>query len=241
MSTKGAAGPGPDHPTPEQVLVVERAAHFGGTWPQGFVALPPAERQPTLERLERTAVFMDRPRAEEDPSHKQLIPYCALLAGPEVFCVERLPAQGEARLHGKLSIGIGGHINPVDTGTAPISSGGRSPAPGTVRTALQRELCEELTIPATWPDRARFVGLINDDSDPVGSVHVGLVFLLQVPAGGEELVQVREISHMRGGFRRLVGSPTFWQDQPRLESWSGWLVGGLSALTGTSSEQEFER
>ncbi|HBR08365.1 MAG TPA: hypothetical protein DD735_05640, partial [Clostridiales bacterium] len=58
--------------------------------------------------------FIPRPDAEQDPGYKQIIPYVALVRGDEAFLLRRLKKGGEKRLHGMLSLGVGGHINPVD-------------------------------------------------------------------------------------------------------------------------------
>lgn len=203
----------------ELVLVVDRAAFFGGRWPQGFHPLTGAAAEGLLGDLEAAARFVPRPTAEDDPSLKQLIPYCALLEGSEVFCVERLRTQGEARLHGRLSIGIGGHIGPED-----------SPPSGAVRRGLWRELREELELPSGRLADPRFVGLLNDDSNPVGAVHVGLVHLLELVAGTGTRLGVRETSKMAGAFRRLADPGNPWQDAARLETWSAALLAALPPL-----------
>ena len=59
--------------------------------------------------------FMDRGEAEDDPSHKQLIPYALFHYKGKFLNYQRGKSGGEARLHAKRSLGIGGHINPVDT------------------------------------------------------------------------------------------------------------------------------
>ncbi|MBI5849964.1 MAG: phosphoesterase [Planctomycetes bacterium] len=203
----------------ELVLVVDRMAFFGGRWPQGLVPLAGAAAADLLGSLEAAARFVPRPAAEDDPSLKQLIPYCALVTGTEVFCVERLRTQGEARLHGRLSIGIGGHIGPED-----------SPPAGAVRRGLWRELNEELVLPTVPLADPRFVGLLNDDSNPVGAVHVGLVHLLELGAGTGTGLGVREISKMAGAFRRLADPGNPWQDAARLETWSAALLAALPPL-----------
>ena len=77
----------------ERVLVVRRADFFGGEWPQGFLPVPRAEGQDLLDRFWRQGFFVDRPQAEANPEWKQPIPYCAVVRGDEVFCVERTTAQ----------------------------------------------------------------------------------------------------------------------------------------------------
>ncbi|MBK8976406.1 MAG: hypothetical protein IPM29_10790 [Planctomycetes bacterium] len=157
---------------------------------------------------------MERDRAERDPDFKQPVPYCAVRRGAEVFVVERLAAQGEQRLHGRASLGIGGHVGPED-----------GPPRGSLQRALWRELREELRLPPGALPAARPLGLINDDSTAVGSVHLGLAFELALaPDLPHESVAVREISKMVGGFRPLVGATSLWHDAANLETWSALLV-----------------
>lgn len=216
-------------PRMERVLIVDRSALFGGDWPQGFVPIPPAEGPDLVRRLESLARFEDRPTAERTPAWKQLIPYCIVLRGEdEVFCVERLPSQGESRLHGRLSIGIGGHVEPID-----------GPVDGIVARATRRELREELHLPPGVT--ANLSGVLNDDSDAVGSVHVGLVHVVRLPASiPAESVRVREISKMRGGFRGLAGAGPLWHDSARLESWSALLLDAFLRPMGSSGSRPSE-
>lgn len=115
--------------------------------------------------------FLDRAEAEEDPSHKQLIPYCIFKCGDRVLHYTRGKAGGENRLHAKLSVGVGGHINPVDMGE------GRKGA-AAYYAAVEREIDEELEIDSDYT--MRVIGLLNDDSNPVGQVHLGVVHLVEM-------------------------------------------------------------
>ena len=124
--------------------------------------------------------FMPRPEAEERSDFKQIIPYVILRRGDEVFVTRRLNKGGEARLHGKISIGIGGHINPVDEKGDLLMRG------------LWREINEEVELSAHG--ELTPCGFINDDSNAVGSVHLGACFIL--PVQGE--VSVRETEKLEG-------------------------------------------
>jgi predicted NUDIX family phosphoesterase len=202
----------------EQVFAVQRSDFFAGRWPQGFMATDGEQGEELLRRFEQQGFFAEREAAEENAAWKQLIPYCVLARPDELFCVERQRTQGERRLHGLLSIGLGGHVNPED-----------GHAPGLLRRALRRELDEELAIDWQYAGPPRLLGLLNDDSNPVGQVHAGLVFRLDFPATvpGErscEPVAVRETTAMRGCFRHLVQSDGLWQDRARFESWSRILL-----------------
>ncbi len=137
--------------------------------------------------------FMDyRPRSqvEDDPSFKQIIPYVVFRSGDRVFCYTRGKSQGEARLHRLRSLGVGGHVSVEDAG------GGRSL--DAYESALRRELEEEVAIGS--PGRIRRVGLINDDSTPVGSVHLGVVHLYDLD---EPAVVPREDGLADAGFLGL--------------------------------------
>ncbi len=184
----------------ERVLVLPRDRVPGGC---DFTGVR-AANQETLAQLRAALAthgrFMDRPLAEENPAFKQLIPYVVVRDGPGVYVMERTAAGGDARLHGKASIGVGGHLNPVDEGEDPLTDG------------LRREWSEELV--ADWEPEFRLVGLLNDDSNPVGSVHLGVVF--EVQADGRP-VAVRERDKLTGRFATAADVRAAWD---RMETWS---------------------
>jgi predicted NUDIX family phosphoesterase len=115
--------------------------------------------------------FIPRPEAEEDQSYKQVIPYQVFCCQGRIFVFRRGGGVGEQRLSGRLSIGIGGHVNDRD------SDHGRMTG-STFESALLREREEELRL--TGEVTTDYAGLINDDSDPVGLVHLGAVFVCRV-------------------------------------------------------------
>jgi len=127
--------------------------------------------------------FLDREEAEEDPSWKQLIPYIVIRkqfspSEHRTGAYWRGQGQGEIRLHGKRSIGIGGHINPCDADGEIVNDmlDLRGLAGPMYKKGLMRELLEELLfnrLPKLL--EMPIVGLINDDQNPVGKVHLGIV------------------------------------------------------------------
>lgn len=166
--------------TVEHVLAIPRVvftAQAGGF--QGFRAVSLDYLRFLLDS--RALVFLPRPAAEEDPTHKQLIPYCTLRFSPPPAGDEERPAklfsylrgkgQGEARLHAKRSLGIGGHINPGDGDPQTDDGMARYGA------AMTRELSEEVGL-GTYNNT--MIGVINDDENPVGKVHLGIVHVLDV-------------------------------------------------------------
>ncbi|MHB1561356.1 MAG: phosphoesterase [Isosphaeraceae bacterium] len=158
--------------------------------------------------------FMDyRPRSEveEDPGYKQIIPYVVFRSRGSVFCYTRGKSQGEARLHRLRSLGVGGHVSIEDAG------GGRSL--DAYESALRRELDEEVAI--TSEGRIGRVGLINDDSTPVGRVHLGVVHLYELNEPG---VTPREDGLADAGFLDL---DTIRQLRGEFETWSQICIDAL--------------
>ena len=120
----------------EVVLVLPRTDVPGGSDFTGLRALSPEDAEEMRTQVARTGRWLSRERAEQDPSHKQLIPYVIVRDGDRAFLMERTSAGADPRLHRRATIGVGGHVNPVDDGTDPIAAG------------LQREWREE--IEADW-------------------------------------------------------------------------------------------
>jgi predicted NUDIX family phosphoesterase len=154
--------------------------------------------------------FLDRAAAEEDPGHKQLIPYCIFRRGDRVLHYTRGKAGAENRLHARISVGVGGHINPVDT------DGGKT-GRAAYQAAVTREIEEELVI--NQPHEHRIIALINDESNAVGQVHLGVVHLIELAT---EQVFSREDALLDLGFSSLdeLAGPMF----ERLETWSQFCV-----------------
>jgi predicted NUDIX family phosphoesterase len=195
---------------PERVLVLPRDMVPGGCDFHGIRNAGAADLDALREAVARHGRYLDRGLAEDDPSFKQLIPYVVVRDGDAVFLMQRTDAGGDARLHGKASIGVGGHLNPVDDGDDALMTG------------LQREWIEELE--ASWMPEFSLVGLLNDDSNPVGSVHLGVVF--EVQAHGRR-VDVREHDKLAGA---MASGAEVETARERLETWSTLVAESLGLL-----------
>lgn len=183
----------------EEVLVVPAKKIFSNGYFNGI------ERQNLenyFQSISQSYLFIPRNLAEEDESYKQLIPYLVIMHNNKILLLERFNTQGEARLHNKLSIGIGGHINKIDEvdGKIPWECG------------MRRELHEELTCKGDYS--TEFIGLLNDDAVAVGKVHLGLVYLVKFNTGK---VTVREQDKMSG---RFVDLNVLKESYNYMESWS---------------------
>ena len=150
--------------------------------------------------------FRPRSQMEDDPNFKQIIPYCILRSGSTVFRYTRGKKMGEKRLHALESIGVGGHISLTDD--RPLIGGAES----TYQEAMHRELDEEVIIDS--PYREHCVGLINDDSTPVGQVHLGVIHLFDLE---QPQVRRREAALTQAGF---VSLEDLRSGRDRLETWS---------------------
>lgn len=188
---------------PEHVLVIPRSLFDELGSFQGFH--PDAERYLSAMLAPGANFFMERPAAELDPTHKQLIPYSLFHHQGRYLCYTRGGASGEKRLHSKRSVGIGGHINPVDESHDGL---GRS----LYFNSIDREITEELILAGGHTQRV--IGLINDDSNEVGSVHLGVVHVFDLE---NDQVQSNEDAIQDLAFHSLE---SLVADIDSLESWS---------------------
>ena len=161
----------------EQVYVVPRESLMDGA---GWYGLRTDDLAIFIAAVERDGRYEPRAAMEIDPAFKQIIPYLVLRDGQRYFLMQRTAAGGDARLHGRYSIGVGGHLNPGDGGLI----GG-----------LRREWDEELV--ADFVPDFRLLALRNDDTTPVGAVHLGAVYVAD--ADGRS-VAIRETDKLTGGF-----------------------------------------
>ena len=157
--------------------------------------------------VEASGEFRARAEMERDRSWKQVIPYLVLRDGARYFLMRRTKAGGDVRLHDLWTIGVGGHLNPGD---------------GRLAAGLRREWREE--VEADFEPEFELVGLINDDTTDVGSVHVGAVYLAD--AGGRA-VRIREVDKLTGAFADPVDVAAVVD---RMESWSALVFEHLEGV-----------
>ena len=185
----------------EQVMVVERERLAPFLIEYGLVR---EQLDEALDVILDAHFFIDRPTAEVSPQYKQIIPYVFIRHGGAYFLLQRTQKQTEARLHHKLSLGIGGHINPD---TPELLDG------------LHKELEEEVHVAGDYD--LTFVGILNDDTTEVGSVHLGAVYVLDAQ---DRNVTVRETEKMTG---RWAAVSELREAYEYLETWSQIVVDRL--------------
>ena len=197
----------------EKVLVISRELFDQLGAFQG-ISLEPEKYLPSMLDPANN-FFLKRDIAEDDPRHKQIIPYVIFRHGEKFLHYVRGGGSGEKRLASKGSIGIGGHINDRDYAASSLDK-------DTYTTGVNREIDEELNL--SGGHTQEILGLINDDSNEVGQVHLGVVHLFtlesdQVTAGEDNIVDLQFLSLEELG-----------KKHDELETWSQICVQGLRQL-----------
>ncbi len=159
--------------------------------------------------------FTPRAAAETNPELKQIIPYVLLVHSDRVFHYVRGKKAGEQRLVAKGSVGIGGHMNDGDEGLFALDG-------DAYNGAVQREVAEEIFIET--PYKNRVVALLNDDSNEVGKVHLGVVHIFHLDA---EAARKREQMITESGFLSIA---ELRARRDVLETWSQLCVDGFEKL-----------
>lgn len=159
--------------------------------------------------------FLARGAAENDPGHKQIIPYALLVCGDRVLHYVRGKKAGEQRLVAKGSIGIGGHMNQEDELLWAWDE-------QAYRAGVEREVNEEVKISTPFADR--IVALLNDDTTEVGRVHLGVVHVFRLE---EAKVQKRESMITNLAF---LTKSELQERRENLETWSQICVDHLDRL-----------
>jgi len=206
----------------EQVLVVERSAFERLGVFQGLTL--DVDRYIPELFVSGVPRFIPRSQAETDPTHKQLIPYVIMTCQGKCLSYVRGRRAGETRLIGNRSIGIGGHINPVDD--MPLFSADFGE---TYLTAVDREVAEEVAVDTNHTES--IVALLNDDSTEVGRVHLGIVHYWTLDAPN---VTKREQMMTQMGFL----SPAELHDvRDTLESWSRFCLDRLDEMARRAASE----
>jgi predicted NUDIX family phosphoesterase len=180
----------------EKILVIKREFLFPEETVQG---IQPVDFELYQKLIEDKGEFLWRSAMELDPSYKQIIPYLIFQYGHHYFLMQRKATSSDVRLRNKYSLGIGGHVRQQDLQNGSIIDWAR------------REFEEEIVYEGNFTVQP--IGLLNDESDFVGQVHTGFVFLLK--GDSDKIAVCSELKHGKLATLQECGSV---YDQ--LESWS---------------------
>jgi predicted NUDIX family phosphoesterase len=151
-----------------------------------------------------TSFFMDREKAEKNEDYLQIIPYVVFVNEDKILSYQRSKTSRETRLHNKTSIGIGGHINPIDFKDKDSRY--------VIFNCAKREIDEEVILKQEFHYRGETIGLLYDPSDSVGRVHFGVV--LQIEIDFLPLPRAKELKNISWKTKEEL------LKEPNLENWS---------------------
>lgn len=152
-------------------------------------------------------VWIERSVAETDDRYRQVIPYVIVARNGRVLSYRR--KGNEQRLHGKMSIGVGGHID----------------KPEAFFQAIHREIDEELLVELDLND-IKIHGKIILSETEVDRVHVGVI--VHMDATEYDLDDLE--------FSDEIRDPKWltWEELKahygELEAWSQYIVDNINGL-----------
>jgi predicted NUDIX family phosphoesterase len=190
----------------EEILVVPTVRLFPFDPPQGLIAQELDAYQMLIRNEQR---FIWRSHAEIDPSYKQIIPYLLFHHQDRIFVMQRKKTASESRLKSKFSLGIGGHVRLED-----LKRG------NSLAQWAEREFHEEVDYQGNLSIKP--IGLINDDSNDVGKVHVGFAMLL---TGDSDAITIRN-EHAHGALMSISECARLYD---KMETWSQYLFNYIKA------------
>jgi predicted NUDIX family phosphoesterase len=180
----------------EKILVIPTKAIVQ----ESFCGIKKLQEPLLRQTISSQGSFMCRNLAEQDTNFKQIIPYLIYRFKDKFFLMQRSAKASETRLKSKYSLGIGGHVRKEDLTAA-----------GSLLSLAEREFHEEINFSGNY--KAKFLGLLNDDSNPVGKVHSGLIYLLE---GDTDNISIK--SELTSGFLMTFKElKTFYNS---METWS---------------------
>jgi len=181
----------------EDILVVKRSTLLGNNSWQGLNLADPEKH---LASINTHKEFLPRNLMEQDESYKQIIPYLIFQYQDRYFLMQRKSSAGESRLKNKYTLGIGGHIRQEDT-TDSLS----------IFNWAKREFHEEISYNDNFDIKT--IGMLNDDSNSVGRVHIGLILLIK---GTSANIKIK--SELKNG--RLLTLKKLANHYDQMETWS---------------------
>lgn len=166
-----------------------------------------------MNKLLSNGIFEHRNLLEEDPSHKQIIPYAVICCNDDVYLFHRTKKQTETRLHNLYSLGVGGHMNPY----------GQKTDVAYMQHELEREMNEEVLVHDDCNIESIIpIGFINDDTNAVGKVHLGVLYHINL---NNTSIEINEKEKMSGKWIKKSELKEYYS---YMESWSQIYVDLLS-------------
>jgi predicted NUDIX family phosphoesterase len=164
------------------------------------------ESSDVLKQIVQKGLFRKRSELEEEPSFKQVISYAVISNNNSFYLFKRSSGQTEKRLHNQYSLGVGGHMNPGHSEESNEQY---------FINELKREFFEEVgLLNGCSIEEIEFIGVINDDTIPVGRVHIGLLYNIHM---SDKHLVVNETNRMTAEW---VDKSDLGEFYDAMETWS---------------------
>lgn len=158
-----------------------------------------------MDKILAYGIFKPRNILENDSTYKQIIPYAIICCGDEVYLFKRTKKQTEVRLHNLYSLGVGGHMNPY----------GKNIDVAYMHHELNREMNEEVIVHKDCIiESIAAVGFLNDDTNDVGKVHLGVLYHINLT---NKSIEINEKDKMTGQWVKRSDLNDYYT---QMESWS---------------------
>ena len=203
-----------DRPIHDEHILVVRRAHLFAT-EESWHGLQELDFDHYMHIINHRKEFHPRSIMETNPTYKQIIPYLIFTHDDKYFLMQRTSDASETRLRNKLTLGIGGHIREEDLKG---SLSAEASAKEELFAWALREFHEEVNYAGNLTVKP--LGIINDDSNDVGKVHIGFAFLL---IGDSPEISVK--SELKSG--ELVSLSDCLALKEDMETWSQFVVNAL--------------
>lgn len=228
-------------------MILAMAAEFFDDCPHFAKSLNVLSMEDFLSWPETASCLVLHQRAplEPDGAYRQLLPYVVVRqrgydGEMRYLAYQRTSQVGEQRLAGKMSIGIGGH---VDATSVHFRSDSTIDLRRTLMKSAIRELQEELVTVDDRGDAAdlllaeglrspRYANMFIAGSDGVDRMHLGIVMFLDLPTDVQATTGESELECL--GF---LGLGELRALMPQMESWSQLLVDHLD-VAGVHPQRE---
>jgi len=176
-----------------------------------------------LNRVLGNLQSIPRSVAEKNYDFKQIVVYVVIKSKDSYLTYRRTSKTQEDRLHHKYSIGIGGHVNIIDNSQLTLFDYDRKK--GVLLQAVWREVGEEINMESKILNQPQLICFINDDSNDVGKVHFGTVWLLEISEPKVSMKGERGIGKIRfEDISHLQAKKSYF------EKWSQLLIDFLKRL-----------
>lgn len=166
---------------PELIVAVISQAFDDIFQQEGFIKSEDSELPAIIDQLQPFSIIGSRNYLEDAPTYRQYLPYIVFskMVGDvkKYFVYQRTKKIGEERLAGNISVGLGGHVETKDINID--NATGAMNVLETLRMNSSREIAEEIFFcydTNNYEKTPIFQGFIKDNSNSVGTVHLGVLF-----------------------------------------------------------------